>query len=73
MVKHDVKSWETFNGTKITRVDATASTSETVTEFDTDTFEKEHPELYKKYCKDVEKKTKGRAGFVKIALPKSRV
>ena len=70
MVKHDVKSWETFNGTKITKVDAIAGNSETVTEFDTSTFEKEHPKLYKKYCKEVEKKTKSRSGFVKITFPR---
>ena len=70
MVKYDVKSWETFNGTKITKVDAIAGSVETVTEFDTDTFQVEHPKLYKKYCKDVEKKTKARAGFVKITLRK---
>ena len=70
MVKHDVKSWETFNGTKITRVDAVAGSVETVTEFDTDTFQIEHPKLYKKYCKDVEKKTKSKAGYVKITIRK---
>ena len=70
MVKYDVKSWETFNGTKITRVDAVAGGVEIVTEFDTDTFQTEHPKLYKKYCKDVEKKTRARAGFVKITLRK---
>lgn len=68
MVNHDVKSWETFNGTKITRVDAIASTSETVTEFDTDTFEKEHPKLFKKYCREGVKTKKGKAGYVKITL-----
>ena len=71
MQKYDVKSWETFNGTKITRVDAVAGSVETVTEFDTDTFQTEHPRLYKKYCKDVEKRTKARAGFVKITFKKA--
>ena len=71
MVKHDVKSWETFNGTKITRVDGQAPTTKTVTEFDSDTFSKEHPRLYKQYSKEVEKTSKGRAGYVKITLPKS--
>ena len=70
MEKHDVKSWETFNGTKITKVSAVAGSSETVTEFDTDTFQTEHPKLYKQYCKEVVKTTKGKAGYVKITLPK---
>lgn len=71
MTKHDVKSWETFNGTKITRVDGQAPTTKTVTEFDSDTFGKEHPKLYKQYSKEVTKTSKGRAGYVKITLPKS--
>lgn len=71
MVKHDVKSWKTFNGTKITRVDAVAGATKTVTEFDSDTFGKEHPRLFKKYSKEVTKTSKSRAGFVKITLPKS--
>jgi putative phage-type endonuclease len=70
MVKHDVKSWETFNGTKITRVDAVAGSTKTVTEFDADTFGKEHPKLYKQYSKEVTKTSKGRSGYVKITLVK---
>lgn len=70
MTKHDVKSWETFNGTKITRVDGQAPTTKTVTEFDADTFGKEHPRLYKKYSTEVTKTSKGRSGYVKITLPK---
>lgn len=71
MTKHDVKSWETFNGTKITRVDGQAPTTKTVTEFDADTFSKEHPKLYKQYSKEATKTSKGRSGYVKITLPKS--
>lgn len=71
MEKHDIKSWETFNGTKITKVNAIAGTTETITEFDTDTFGKEHPKLYKKYCKEVTKVSKGKAGYVKITLAKN--
>lgn len=70
MQKHDVKSWETFNGTKITRVDAVAGAIKTVTEFDADTFGNEHPRLYKKYSTEVTKTSKGRSGYVKITLPK---
>lgn len=71
MTKHDVKSWETFNGTKITRVDSIAGTTKTVIEFDTETFGNEHPKLYKKYSKEVTKTSKGKSGYVKITLPKS--
>ena len=70
MTKHDVKSWEMYNGTKITRVDGTEATVKTVIEFDIDTFKAAHPKLYKQFSKEVEKTTKGRAGYVKITLPK---
>ena len=69
MEKHDVKSWTTPNGTKITRVDSTPSTTKTVTEFDTAAFKEENPALYEMYLHDVEKKTAGRSGYVKITLP----
>lgn len=70
MEKHNIKSWETFNGTKITRVDGTAASVETVTEFDSESFAESHPRLFKKFSKEVEKKNKGKAGYVKITLPK---
>ncbi len=70
MQKYDVKSWQTFNGTKITRVDGTAASTKTVTEFNLDLFKTEQGELYEKYLIEVEKKTAGRSGYVKITLPK---
>lgn len=70
MVKHGVKSWETLNGTKITRVDGIEATAKTVTEFDLDLFKSEQPELYGQYQKEVVKKTAGKSGYVKITLPK---
>lgn len=70
MQKHNVKSWETPTGIKITRVDGTAATVETVTEFDIDTFKAENPALHDMYLKEVEKKKAGRSGYVKITLPK---
>ena len=70
MQKHDVKSWETFNGTKIARVDGTEAKTETVTEFDSEKFSQEHPRLFKKYSVEKTKRTNGRSGFVKITLPK---
>lgn len=71
MQKHDVKSWETYNGTKITRVDGQAPTTKTIIEFDTETFSKKHPRLFKKYSTEVTKTSKGKAGYVKITLPKA--
>lgn len=70
MTKHDVKSWETPNGTKITRVDSTPSKTEMVAEFDAETFKRENPGLYEMYLHEVEKKTNGKSGYVKITLPK---
>lgn len=70
MTKYGVKSWETPSGIKITRVDAVEGTTKTVTEFDVETFKKENPALHDMYLTDVEKKTAGKSGFIKITLPK---
>ena len=70
MTKHDVKSWETPNGTKITRVDSTPGSKKTVTEFDTAAFKEENPAMYEMYLHEVTKRTAGRSGYVKITLPK---
>lgn len=70
MTKHGVKSWETPNGIRITRVDAVESTTKTVTEFDLETFKAENPALHDMYLHDVEKKTAGKSGYVKITVPK---
>jgi hypothetical protein len=70
MLKHDVKSWETPNGTKITRVDSTPGSTKTVTEFDTAAFKDENPAMYEMYLHEVTKTTAGRSGYVKITLPK---
>ena len=70
MTKHGVKTWETPSGIKITRVDGTEATTEIVTEFDTESFKAENPALYDMYLHDTEKKKAGRAGFVKVTLPK---
>lgn len=70
MTKHGVKSWETPNGIKITRVDAIEGTTKTVAEFDEETFKAENPALHGMYLHDVEKKTAGKSGYIKITLPK---
>ena len=70
MQKNDVKSWETPNGIKITRVDGVEATAKVVTEFDLATFKTENPALHDMYLKEVIKKTSARAGYVKITLPK---
>lgn len=70
MQKHDVKSWNTVNGVKITRVDGTEPTTKIEKEFDTDKLKAEQPEIYEKYVVEKEKKTAGKSGYVKITLPK---
>lgn len=71
MVKHDVKSWVTPNGTKITRVDGTQGSTKTVSEFDTEAFRAENPAMYHRYLREVEKKTNGKSGYVRISLGRS--
>lgn len=70
MQKHDVKSWNTVNGVKITRVDGTEPTTKMEKVFDADMLKAEQPEIYEKYVVEKEKKTAGRSGYVKITLPK---
>lgn len=68
MDKHGVKSWETPNGARITRVDAVPASVKTVTQFDEAAFKKENPALYGMYQHDVEKRTAGKSGYVRITL-----
>jgi hypothetical protein len=69
MTKYNVKSWDMPNGTKITRVDATAGSTTTSQEFDLEAFQKDNPELYKQYMVTRTTTGKGRAGYVRITLP----
>lgn len=68
MLKHDVKSWVTPNGTKITRVDGTQGGTKTVSEFDIELFKNDHWAMYHQYLREVEKKTNGKSGYVRITL-----
>ena len=68
MVKRGVKSWSMPNGTKITMVSETPGGTKTVAEFDTEAFKAECPGVYQRYLKTVEKKTPGKAGYVRITM-----
>ena len=68
MLKRKVKSWTMPNGTKLTMVLETPAGTKTVTEFDTEALKAECPGIYQKYLKTVEKKTNGKAGYVRITL-----
>ena len=66
MERNNIKSWQTPEGVKITLV--ADGKDKVVKEFDTDTFAIENPEIYARY--QIEKIKKGRAGYVKVTLPK---
>ncbi len=68
MVKHNVKSWVTPNGTKITRVDGVPAGTKTVMEFDVKSFKAENEGLYGMYLRETEKESKGRSGYVRITV-----
>lgn len=69
MVKRGVKSWAMPNGTKITRVDEVPAKTKMVAEFDSEALKAENPAMYQKYLREVEKKTAGKAGYVRITIP----
>lgn len=70
MKEHNVKSWQTWNGVRITRIDEVKPTTSTVTEFDEETFKTECPEIYNNYLKEKQVKTSSRKGSVRITFPK---
>jgi len=59
------KSFDGF-GCKFTAVPGKAASTETVFEFDADSFENDHPRLFKKYLKAIEKKSSGKKDTVKL-------
>lgn len=69
MVKRGVKSWAMPNGTKITRVDEVPAKTKMVAELDQEAFKADNPAMYQKYLREVEKKTAGKAGYVRITIP----
>ena len=68
MQNHDVKSWTMPNGTKLTRVDEVPAKTKTVGELDVERFKKECPATFERYCRLVEKKVPGKAGYVRISV-----
>lgn len=68
MLKRNVKSWSMPNGTKITRVDEVPSVTKIAREFDYNAFRADNPVLYGNYLREVEKKTSGKAGYVRITV-----
>lgn len=68
MLNRNVKSWTMPNGTKLTRVDEVPAGTKKVTEFDTEAFKIENPAIYQRYIREVEKKTNGKSGYVRITV-----
>lgn len=62
MTEHNIKKWETPNGTKITLVSGTDDKMEWT--FDEKRFKEEKPLEYAEYCREVCKP--GRSGYVRI-------
>lgn len=77
MEKHKVKKWKTPSGCSICLVEDTPSTVEMVDELDLEAMKQDLPELFKSYTdggyiKPVEKIKKGKAGYVRISIPKEK-
>lgn len=70
MIDYDVKSWETPNGVKLTKVDGKDDEIVELDVFNETMFQEENPELYQQYLCKTTKIKKGRKGYVKITLPK---
>ena len=70
MLEANVKTWVTPSGYRITRVDEIPESEKEVDDFDSELFEKENPELAKKYTSKKIVKVSGRAGYVLATAPK---
>lgn len=68
MLKRNVKSWTMPSGTKLTRVDEVPASTKTVWKFDEERFKECYPATYNEFCEEVEKKTNGKAGYVRITV-----
>ena len=70
MQDYQIKKWTTNNGVQITRVDGSEDSTVTVSKFNEGKFKEEHQDLYESYVEEVQQTKKGRAGYLKITLPK---
>lgn len=70
MLGSGVKSWTSPRGTKVTMVAETPGSTKKVTEFDLEALKSDYPELHRKYTSVREVTTNGRAGYVRITVPK---
>ena len=70
MQDYQIKKWTTNNGVQITRVDGSEDSTVTVQKFNEEKLKEDNLELYQKYVEEVQQTKKGRAGYLKITLPK---
>lgn len=70
MQDYQIKKWTTNNGVQITRVDGSEGSTVTVNKFNEEKFKEEHQDLYESYVEEIQQTKKGRAGYLKITLPK---
>ena len=72
MLLQGVKTWTLNSGTKITAIEDTPSKDKFVTVFCEKLFKEDHPDLYKKYLKEINGKTSPRKGSLRITLAKEK-
>lgn len=77
MIENRVKTWETPNGIRLTRVDEIPAHMETVEELDMKALKRDLPELWRSefyggYMIEKQVKKSGRSGFVKITKKGAR-
>ena len=70
MENHQIKKWTTNNGVQITRVDGSEDSEVIEHTFNEEKFLLDHPKMYADYLTETKKIKKGRAGYIKITLPK---
>lgn len=70
MATHGIKKWTTNGGIQISKVDGSDDVTTTIDKFNEDKFKEENPETYAKYTEKQSVTKKGRAGYLKITMPK---
>jgi len=70
MQEYQIKKWTTNNGVQITRVDGCEDSTVTVTKLNEEKLKAEQPEIYETYMEECLQTKKGRAGYIKITMPK---
>lgn len=71
MVESNIVKFTSPNGTQFTAVSPSVDKTELILAFNEEKFKQEHEDLYTKYVEQKEKFTKGRAGYLRITLPKN--